>query len=98
VNERAPETWQLLGATHEALAETRRLLGDARARIDGVDGVDGSLSGTDQLMRDWLVAEQALNRVADDDPALRNQLLLAADEARERYQAAIDQVEPDLSG
>jgi hypothetical protein len=95
MNERAPETWQLLSATHEALAETRRLLGDARARIDGVDG---SLSRTDQLMRDWLVAEQALNRVADDDPALRNQLLLAADEARERYRAATDQVEPNLGG
>jgi glycosyltransferase A (GT-A) superfamily protein (DUF2064 family) len=94
-NERVPETWQLLTATHEALAETRRLLAEARARIDGVDS---SLSRTDQLMRDWLLAEQVLNRAGDEDPELRNRLLLAADEARERYQAAIDEMEPGLDG
>src|SRR5262245_30073613 len=68
MNERVPETWQLLTATHEALAETRRLLAEARARIDGVES---SLTRTDQLMRDWLLAEQALNRVGEEDPSLR---------------------------
>ena len=93
VNENVPQSWELLATTHEAIAETRRLLADARARLDGTAS---ALSRTDELMRDWLLSEQALNRVGEEDAPLRNQLLLAADEARERYQAAIDELEPDL--
>ena len=95
MNERVPESRQLLLATDEAIAMTWQLLGEARARIGGAEA---SLSRADQLMRDWLVAEQALNRVPDGDPVLRSQRLLAADAARERYQAAIDEMEPDLEG
>jgi len=93
MNERAPVTWQLLRSTHEAIADTRRILDEARARIDGEES---PLTRTDRLMREWLLAEQALNRVGDDD-VLRRQLLLAADEARERYQQAIDEIDPDIA-
>ncbi|MFL5725286.1 MAG: hypothetical protein ACJ76W_00770 [Chloroflexota bacterium] len=93
-DENIPTTWQLLTSTHEAISDTRRILAEARGRIDDVSG---GLTETERLMSEWLLAEQALNR-ADDDGPLHQQLLVAADEARERYQAAIDRLDPDLAG
>jgi len=88
----APASWRLLSSTHDALTETRRLLGEARGRVDAPPA---PMDRTRRLMREWLVAEQALNR-ADDDRADRAGLVLTANEARERYQAALDEIAPDL--
>ncbi|HEX5015392.1 MAG TPA: hypothetical protein VFV72_14690 [Candidatus Limnocylindrales bacterium] len=95
-NDAAPASWQLLESTHEAIAETRRILGDARARVRASGTPESSLSATDRLMEGWLLAEQELNR-AGEDPLRRSELLRAADDARDRYQAALDQLEPDLA-
>jgi hypothetical protein len=89
----APTSWRLLTSTHDALTETRRLLSEARGRVDPAPG---PLDRPHRLMREWLAAEQALNR-AGDDGADRASLMLAADEARERYQAALDEIAPDLT-
>ena len=47
-------------------------------------------------MQDWLVAEQSLMRVDEASPE-REALIRKADDARDRYQAAIDEVEPARS-
>jgi hypothetical protein len=88
-----PASWQLIESTREAIDQTKRALAEARSRIDA----PSTLTETERLMEAWLLAEQALNR-ADDDPARRADLLRIADEARERYQAAIDSLDPDLAG
>jgi hypothetical protein len=93
-NEAVPATWNLITATRDAIADTKAILGDAEARIQSSHSM---LTGPERLMTDWLLAEQALTR-AGDDPARRSELLLAADEARERYQAAIDELGPDRPG
>jgi hypothetical protein len=90
--EAVPATWKLLESTHETLAETRQVLAEARTRLE----TTSQLGGTERLMERWLLAEQALNRAADD-PARRAELLRFADEARDRYQAALDALDPDLS-
>jgi hypothetical protein len=92
--ETVPATWHLLESTHEAIEDTRQILAEARARIAASEPAHSSLSATDRLMEAWLLAEQALNR-AGDDPIKRGELLRIADEARERYQAAIDAQESD---
>jgi hypothetical protein len=91
--ETVPATWQLLESTHQAIEDTRQILAEAWARIAASEPAHSSLSTTDRLMEAWLLAEQALNR-AGDDPSRRGDLLRIADEARERYQAALDALEP----
>jgi hypothetical protein len=53
------------------------------------------LTTVERLMEAWLLAEQAINR-AGEDSADRAELIRRADAARDRYQAALDGVEPDL--
>lgn len=89
----APTSWRLLSSTHDAMTETQRLLGEARGRVDAPPG---PMDRTHRLMREWLLAEQELNR-AGDDRADRAGLVLTADEARERYQTALDEIAPDLA-
>ena len=88
----APATWNVLESTRETIDEAKRVLADADERI----ATPFALGRTERLMEDWLVAEQALTRVDDGSPA-RADLLRKADEARDRYQAAIDEVEPARS-
>jgi len=90
----APASWHLLSTTHDAMTETRRLLGEARSRIDAPPA---PMDRTHRLMREWLAAEQALNR-ARHDRADRADLVLAADEARKRYQTALDKIAADFTG
>ena len=90
----APTSSHLLTSTHDAMTETRRLLGEARGRFGAPPG---RMDRPHRLMRDWLLAEQALNR-AGDDGADRAGLVLAADEARKRYQAALDKIAADFTG
>ena len=94
MSEAVPATWNLITATREAIADTNAILDDAEARIQSSHSM---LTGTERLMTDWLLAEQSLTR-AGDHPARRSELLLAADEARERFQAAIDELGPDRLG
>ena len=85
----APASWRLVEAAHDTIAETRRLLGEARRRIETTP----RLARTERLMKDWLVAEQVLSRAAHDAPE-RSRLVGDADAARERYQAAVDALDP----
>jgi hypothetical protein len=92
-NETAPASWRLLEAAHQAIEETRVILAEAEMRLS--EPSQPTLSDTERLMETWLLAEQALNR-AGEDAARRTQLLQVADDARERYQSAIDEFEPGL--
>jgi hypothetical protein len=60
----APTSWRLLSSTHDAMTETQRLLGEARV----VDAPPGTMDRTHRLMREWLLAEQELNRQATTGP------------------------------
>ena len=88
----APATWNVLESTRETIDEARRVLADADERI----ARPVPLGRTERLMEDWLVAEQALTRVDEASPN-RATLTRTADDARNRYQATIDEVEPDVS-
>jgi hypothetical protein len=89
----APTSWDLLDTTHHTIAETKELLAQARSRIGETRGI---LAEADRLMETWLLAERALNRAGEDSPD-RSRLLRRADAARERYQAAIDEIDPGLA-
>jgi thiamine monophosphate kinase len=90
--ESAPASWQLIQSSRGLIDETRIILAEARIRIDtSKDPLDRA----NRLMQEWLLAEQVLNR-AGEDSTERSRLLLAADDARERYQAALRELEADL--
>jgi len=88
----APATWNVLESARKTIDDAKSVLAEANERI----ATPLALGRTERLMEAWLVAEQALARLDDASPD-RAALIARADHARDRYQAAIDEVKPHLS-